>query len=44
MFSIRIEIANKDDIVGKVVDSFKQPQVRISIWAVNGNQNEVLVI
>ena len=24
---------------GKVVDSFKQPKVWISIWAVNGSQN-----
>ena len=38
-FQLRIEIANKHDIVGKVVDSFKQPKVWISIWAVNGSQN-----
>ena len=39
-----IKIANKHDIVGKVINGFKQPRVRISIWAVNGSQNEVLVV
>ena len=38
-FQLRIEIADKHDIVGKVVDSLKQPKVRISIWEVNGSQN-----
>ena len=38
-FQLRIEIADKHDIVGNVVDSFKQPEVWISIWAVNGSQN-----
>ena len=38
-FQLRIEIADKRDIVGKVVDSFKQPKVWISIWAVSGSQN-----
>ena len=36
-FQPRIEIADKHDIVGKVVDSFKQPKVWISIRAVNGS-------
>ena len=40
-FQLRIEIANKYNIVGKVVDGFKQPKLRISSWAVNGSQNEV---
>ena len=31
-FQLQIEIADKHDIIGKVVDSFK---VWISIWAVN---------
>ena len=43
-FQLRTEIADKHDIVGKVVDSFKQPKVCISIWAVNGSQNYVLVV
>ena len=34
----KTEIADKHDVVGKVVDSFKQPKVWISIWAVNGSQ------
>ena len=38
-FQLRIEIADTHDIVGNVVDSFKQPKVWISIWALNGNQN-----
>ena len=38
-FQLRIEIADKHDIIGKVVDSFKQPKVWISIWRVNGSQN-----
>ena len=38
-FQLRIEIADKRDIVGKIVDSFKQPKVWISIWAVKGTQN-----
>ena len=38
-FQLRTEIADKHDIVGKVVDSFKQPKVWISIWTVNGRQN-----
>ena len=41
---LTIEIANKDDIVRKVVDSFKQPKIRISIRAVNDTQSEVLVV
>ena len=40
---LRIQIADKNDIVGKIVDGFKQPRIRFSIWAVNGSQNEVLV-
>ena len=32
------------DIIGKVINGFKQPGVRISIWAVNGKQNEVFVV
>ena len=43
-FQLRIEIADKHDIVGKVVYSFKQPKVWISIWAVNGSKNYVLVV
>ena len=43
-FSLRTEIADKHNIVGKVVNGFKEPRVRISIWAVNGSQNEVLVV
>ena len=35
-FQLRIEIADKHDIVGKVVDRFKQCKVWISIWEVNG--------
>ena len=38
-FQLRTEIADKHDIVGQVVDSFKQHKVWISIWAVNGSQN-----
>ena len=38
-FQLLIDITNKHDIVGKVVDSVKQPKVWISIWAVNGSQN-----
>ena len=38
-FQLGIEIADKHDIVRKVVDSFKQPKVWISIRAVNGSQN-----
>ena len=30
------------DIVGKIVNGFEKPKVRISIWAVNGSQNQVL--
>ena len=26
------------------MDGFKQPEIRFSIWAVNGSQNEVLVV
>ena len=29
---------------GKVVDDFEKLKVRISIWAVNGSQNQVLVV
>ena len=36
---LRIEIADKHDIVGKIVDSFRQPKIWIAIWAVNGSQN-----
>ena len=43
-FQFRIEISHKRDSVGKVVDGFKQPKVRIFIWAVNGSENEVLVV
>ena len=39
-----LELKSPTNIVGKVVNSFKQPRVRISIWAVNGSQNEVLVV
>ena len=39
-----IEIADKHDIVRKIVDSFKQPKILFSIWVVNGSQNEVLVV
>ena len=42
-FQLKIEIAHKHDIVGKVVDSFKQPKIPISVRTVNGSQNEVLV-
>ena len=34
---------DKHDIVVKIANDFKQPKVRISIWAVNGSQNEVHV-
>ena len=34
-----IKIANRHDIVGKVVDGFEKFKVEISIWAVNGSQN-----
>ena len=40
-FQLRIEISEKHDIVGKVVE---QPKVWISIWAINGSQNLVLVV
>ena len=43
-FWLRIEISYKHDIVGKVADGFKQPKVRFFIWAVNGSQNENLVV
>ena len=33
-----IEIVDKHDIVGKVVNGFEKPKVQISIWAVNGSQ------
>ena len=38
------EITFKHDIVGKIVDGFKQPKIRFSIWAVNGSQNKVSVV
>ena len=44
MLLFGIEIPDKHDIVGKIVDSLKQPEVKISIWTVNGSQNKVLVI
>ena len=34
----------KHDIVGKVVNGFEKLKVRISIWAVNGGQNQVLCV
>ena len=40
----RIEIADKHEIVGKVVNGFEKPKVRISIWAVNGSLSQVLVV
>ena len=43
-FQLRIQISDKHNIVGKVFNGFKQPKVQISIWAVNGSQNEVLVV
>ena len=33
-----IEVSDNDnDIIGKVVNGFKQPKVRIFIWAVHGS-------
>ena len=32
------------DFIGKAINGFKQPGVRISIWTVNGSQNEVSVV
>ena len=43
-FQLRTEIADKHDIVGNVVDSFKQLKVWIFIWAVNNSQNYGLVV
>ena len=43
-FQLRIEMSDKHDIVGKIVNGFKQPKVWISSWAVNSSQNEVLVV
>ena len=43
-FSFRVEISNKHDITREVVCGLEKRRVRISIWAVNGNQSEVLVI
>ena len=43
-FYLWIEIADKHDIVRKVVNCFEKPKVRISIWAVNGSQNQVLFV
>ena len=37
-FQLRIKISDKHDIVGKVVNGFKQPKT------VNGSQNEVLAV
>ena len=35
-FQLRIEIADKHEIVGMIAGSFKQAKVWIRIWAVNG--------
>ena len=39
-----MEIVNKQDIVRKNVDGFHKPEVKISIWTLNGSQNQVLVV
>ena len=31
-------------LLERLLNGFKQPRVRISIWAVNGSQNQVLVV
>ena len=36
--------SDNHDIIGKAINGFKQPGVRISIWTVNGSQNEVFVV
>ena len=35
-------MADKHDIVGKIVNGSEKPKILISIWAVNGSQNQVL--
>ena len=43
-FKFRVEISNKHDIVREVVYGLEKRRVRISIRAVNGSQNDVLVM
>ena len=43
-FQLRIGIAGGHGIVGGVVDGFKRPGVWISIWAVDGSLNWVLIV
>ena len=43
-FKFRVEISNKHDIIREVVYGLEKRRVRISIRAVNGSQNEVLVM
>ena len=43
-FKFRVEISNKHDIIREVVYGLEKRKVRISIRAVNGSQNEVLVM
>ena len=40
-FQLITEIADKHDIVGKVVDKFEKHKIRFSIRAANGSQNEL---
>ena len=42
--SFEFEISNKHDIIREVVYGLEKRRVRISIRAVNGSQNEVLVM
>ena len=43
-FKFRVEMSNNHDIIGEVVYGLEKRRVRISIPAVNGSQNEVLVM
>ena len=43
-FKFRVEISNKHDIIREVVYGLEKRRARISIWAVNGSQSEVLVM
>ena len=43
-FRFRVEISNKHDIIREVVYGLEKRRVRISNWAVNGSQIEVLIV
>ena len=40
--NFELKSPTNSDIVRKVVNGFEKPKIRISIWAVNGSQNQVL--